>query len=108
MSHPQRSDWHEKNNATGHFIYYDLDLEMGTADLAVSGPKGDHIHVVLFVLLPSIELTNSVGSLQVKILRSASFAPPWHAFESPSLLSVSYSFLKLWVVHSAIPRDTQE
>lgn len=75
VSHPQRSEWHEENSATGHFIYYDPDLEMGTADLSVSGPKRDHIHVILLALFPSTELTNSVGSLEVKILRSASFAP---------------------------------
>lgn len=43
-------------------------------DLAVSGPEKGHVRVVLPVLLPSTELTDSVGSLEVKILRTASFA----------------------------------
>lgn len=47
---------------------------MGMEGLTVSGTKMDHMHVVLPVLLPSTDVTNFGGSLEVKLLRSAPFA----------------------------------
>lgn len=55
-------------------IYCDPDFGTGMPDLAVSGPKRDHIPIVLPVWLPSPELTDFVRSLEARILRTASFA----------------------------------